>query len=74
MIKARALYDSASYEKALAECEQVLSVNPHLIEPRLIKMRCLNKLNRTAEAGKERKNIIEELQIFSTSGGLEATP
>ncbi len=66
-IKAEALFDSGSYEKALAQCERILSGNSHLIEPRLLKIRCLQKLNRPAEEASERKNIVDELQSFAKS-------
>ncbi len=66
-IKAQALFDSGSYEKALAQCERILSANSHLIEPRLLKIRCLQKLNRSAEEASERKNIVDELQSFAKS-------
>ncbi len=70
-VKASALCDIGQYKRALSLCETLLSRNSHLIEPRLIKIRCFQALKDAESEKQESEKIANELAAWMNSAKTE---
>ncbi len=73
VLKARALQEFGKYPGAIAESEAILSINPNLIAPRLVKLDALKKLGQANLAAKEHeatsallKGVVDNKDQFET--------
>lgn len=66
-VKARALCDIGQYQKAISLCDMLLTRNSHMIEPRLIKIRCFQALKDAEAEKQESEKISSQLAAWLNS-------
>jgi tetratricopeptide (TPR) repeat protein len=68
ILKAKALYESGDYQKAIAESDRILVINPHSVAAQLVKMKAFRKLQDFKAAETARNAALTELNALVESG------
>lgn len=69
IVKANALCDLHQFRKSISLCNAILAQNPHLIEPRLILMRCYQGQKDTKAEAEESEKISSQLSTWMNFSG-----